>query len=368
MVQESLTEYINKLLKTGYSVETIRNTLINAGYSPLEVNQAISYVQKAAVPTKAIHITGKTAVLILSTLIILILLILGAIKFFAPETKTIQMTVFLAKTELYPGETLSFIIDLTSGESRESSTLLTYALINRRTGATLAIKQDSFSMAEKKSIIGEMNLPADAQPGDYFLQVTLSYEGRTTQNNFDFKISAKPTTAITGPAPIEEEFVAECPTTCDDYNKCTTDYCEKGICRHSPIMPCCGNGFCESGENKLNCIDDCAERTGTPEEIIAQARLVAKTNAENAAILCTTITRQSLADDCFSQIASSSGKSALCENIQDAENKDRCYISFALDGDFSICNLIKNKYMSNACYSLQKTEQLKTNLAKANVT
>jgi hypothetical protein len=55
-----------------------------------------------------------------------------------------------------------------------------------------------------------------------------------------------------------EEPVAkmECPASCDDKNNCTKDSCgtETGFkCTNVGIVPCCGNGVCEEGEN--SCVD-----------------------------------------------------------------------------------------------------------------
>jgi hypothetical protein len=46
---------------------------------------------------------------------------------------------------------------------------------------------------------------------------------------------------------------------CNDFNYCTYDYCnpENGACVYEPIVPCCGNFKCETGESSLNCPDDC---------------------------------------------------------------------------------------------------------------
>jgi endonuclease I len=47
---------------------------------------------------------------------------------------------------------------------------------------------------------------------------------------------------------------------CDDAYLCTTDTCSNGACSNDPIIPCCGNISCETGEDQCNCAADC----GTP--------------------------------------------------------------------------------------------------------
>lgn len=89
------------------------------------------------------------------------------------------------------------------------------------------------------------------------------------------------------------ENETECPSSCDDKNPCTTDWCNEtsnyicsfipingtsdgcwgnpttcsinscisGKCKETIIKNCCGNNICESSESCLSCIGDCGECT-----------------------------------------------------------------------------------------------------------
>ena len=64
-------------------------------------------------------------------------------------------------------------------------------------------------------------------------------------------------TVVPGPSQCEIDL---CPSSCDDGNICTIDACGKDTgyeCRHTAKIPCCGDGVCESGENRDNCLADC---------------------------------------------------------------------------------------------------------------
>ena len=62
----------------------------------------------------------------------------------------------------------------------------------------------------------------------------------------------------TAPAESEEKV---CPTSCNDLDVCTNDYCNEDTnyeCIHERMVPCCGNDLCEFGENCNSCSDDCS--------------------------------------------------------------------------------------------------------------
>ena len=98
----------------------------------------------------------------------------------------------------------------------------------------------------------------------------------------------------------------------------------------------------------------CKKREQTPEAVINQATQVSLADPESAAILCNQVTRSYDIDLCFSQIALSSQRSVLCESVQDEGSRDSCYMSFAQEGDFSVCTQVKNNYLSKACNSLKR--------------
>jgi len=358
MVQQSLTEYVNKLLKSGYDVGAIRTTLINSGYSPAEVNQALSYAKTG--PKKQISLNLKILIIGAISIILVILIILGAVWLLTPEPKEISLTASPVKTEAYPGDAISFLIELTSDVERIEPVLLTYELIDLKAEKIVLTKQDRLEMGRKRSLTVQINLPADINPGTYEIKTILSYKLGTKQRTFNFNVIEAPDAAV----PIDEyveEFVEEvieevkCPESCDDFNPCTIDFCEKGLCKYTPKVPCCGNGICEEGESILNCADDCSKTRKTPQEIIQQAKTVAAADPEAAAMLCNKLIRPNDIDLCFSEVAQTSGKSVICENIQTQENKDTCYMEFAIDGDYSVCPKVLNSYLSKSCNSLKRS-------------
>ena len=356
MVQQSLIEYVNKLIKSGYDTGTIRTTLINAGYSPSDVNRALTYAKKGE--KRKISLNLKTILIGVSALILLIIIIFAGIKLLTPKEKIIQIKATPIKTKAYPGDALTFVIELTSEVSRQEQVLLNYEIIKTQTGKIVLTKQDRMTVGEKSSKTTQIGIPEDTGPGKYTLKITMSYKIKTEQKSFSFTVLEKEYETETPEEEIIEAKEIKCPESCDDFNPCTTDYCEKGICRHTPIIPCCGNGVCEEKESVLNCPEDCSKAKETPQNVLSQAKTVAASDPEAAAMLCNKLIRPNDIDLCFSEVAITSKKSVICENVKTLDHRDNCYMSFALEGDYSVCQNVKNSYLAKSCNSLKRSSEI----------
>ena len=65
-----------------------------------------------------------------------------------------------------------------------------------------------------------------------------------------------------------DECVADCTAddaVCDDGDTCTTDSCDTatGLCNNEPNYPCCGDTYCDTGEDPCSCSVDCGTPTST---------------------------------------------------------------------------------------------------------
>jgi len=356
MVQQSLIEYVNKLIKSGYDTGTIRTTLINAGYPPSEVNRALTYAKKEE--KRKISLNLKTILIGASAIIILIIIIFAGIKLLTPKEKIIQIQASLIKTEVYPGDSVSFVVELSSEVSRQEQVLLNYEILNKQIGKVILTKQERMIVGEKSSKTEQIEMPSDTFPGKYTLKITMSYKIKTEQRSFTFNVLELEEEIEAQAEEVIEVKEVKCPESCDDFNPCTTDYCEKGICKHTPIIPCCGNGVCEEKESVLNCAEDCSKTKEAPQDILSQAKTVAAADPEAAAMLCNKLIRPNDIDLCFSEVAITSKKSVICENVKILDHRDNCYMSFALEGDYSVCQNVKNSYLAKSCNSLKRSSEI----------
>lgn len=366
MAQQSLTEYISKLLKSGYDIGTIRTTLINAGYSLSEINQALTYVKK---PTRKISLNLKIILIAISVLILIVLLVLGGIMLLSPEPKTIDFKLSAIQTEIKPGENLSFLTTFTSNTDAQENIDVNYEIINTQTKELLASKQEIITIGQRSGLTKNIAIPADTISGIYELTATMQHKNKKQSQRITFNILEKETSQMLNEdkeaETFEKEIIQEeikCPESCDDFNPCTEDYCDNGICKHTPIKPCCGNGLCEPGETISTCREDCAKIVTTPADLIEQAKKVSRTDPEAASALCNQLIQPNNIDLCFIEIAQESGQSRVCQNVQTQDNKDSCYMNFALKGDYSVCTKVMDSYLSKSCYSLERSNRILTQI------
>ncbi len=359
MVQESLIEYIQKLVKLGYDAGTIRTTLLNAGYSPSDVDTALRI---AGAPAGHRIETRTLAILFVA------LLVLGVgvlLMFKALEQPPVQLSfnVDLFSTQVAPGRDLVINAVILNPSGIKTSGLIDYEVYGPR--GTTAHRTASFSVTTQASVPTSIPIPADSPQGTYSLNVRMSYSNKPVVALMrSFEVVSKVETAVPGEVLTEKkeekakELQLTCPGGCDDLNFCTADSCVQGQCIYTSIVPCCGNKECEPSESPASCILDCSERPVSVDEIRKKAAEAAMADVGRAAEICDTLKQREYIDSCLMDVSEASMSKETCAAIIDSEKRDACFIPFAYQGDYSVCKDIINKYMKNSCVSLSAIAQV----------
>ncbi len=364
MVNGSLTEYVRAQLARGYSPESIRSTLIQAGYNPYDVEFALRVSGK---PERRFAITGRTMLVILAGILAIVLLVFAGIIFFAAEPKDIQLAIRIEKSVLQPGSTLSIATTFSSAQSQDVPVSLSYIVHDPATRKTVTTRSERLTVGASAFTTQSIPLPATLAPGEYEVKLTAQYEGVTRVQTARFTVQPIPAGPPEELKPVEEFPAPEelpCPPSCDDLNPATEDRCERGSCIHTILTGVCGNGACEQGENRINCPSDCGAAQDK-EAVKQQALSLAASNPEKAATLCTSLVLPEDSDNCFTSIANASKKSALCTNIKDDRSRDSCLMDFALANDFSVCPQLSNRYLLTSCQSLARLSSASSEQAAA---
>lgn len=355
MVQQGLIEYIQNLLRQGYDVGTIRTTLINAGYSPSDVNVALR-----AAGAKSRHISTKVLVVVFVALVVLSGVVLLALKLMQPPAEPLTFSLSLFSSVVEPGGEVVVTSTVVSPGGRRVSGLIDFVV--KGPGGRVVSQTSEFEVETRTNVPVTLSLPDAAQQGSYVVEATLSYAGGKSVQSVSFEVAEEVEVA----APVESleeeadvvarETQLTCPAGCDDLDFCTADSCVEGQCVNAPIVPCCGNRVCESGESESSCAIDCGERLVVDD---VRERAVAEASSSLSAAMseCDTLAQRELVDGCLLDVSKAAQSKEPCREIVGADKRDACLIVFAYEDDFSVCEEITNKYMRKSCESLRQLQQ-----------
>ncbi len=125
----------------------------------------------------------------------------------------------------------------------------------------------------------------------------------------------------------------------------------------------CGNNVCDFGENYLNCPQDCEPVESSPtspeeDEVLFRGEMIDRVialsvNPNEAAGFCADQDQEIDRDICYDNLAEASQESSWCENIVDDNRRDGCYAEFVLNGDYTVCDKLTNKYLRESCFNLR---------------
>jgi len=357
MVQESLVEYCRQLLAQGYDVETIRTTLINAGYSKFEANDALR-AAGANIPSSS-HISGKTLIFVFGGLLVLALIVWLILLFSGPEPAPLAVSTSVLSERVSAGEEVVINVDISNPDDRKVSASLEVTVSGP--SGVVDLRSESLELDSSKRVPFKILIPEGSSDGQYSADVVLSYGPLTVRSSDFFEVrsqSVQPPAGIVD-VPVERavDVSLTCPASCDDLRFCTKDSCVNGQCVNEQIVPCCGNGVCEQGESESSCSVDCAPQVN-PQSVIDEAKGLAVVNPSGAIQKCVSLGMQFYVDSCLNDVAGAANSKAVCDLISSSESRDACLISFAYHPkkDYSVCAQIQDVYLRTSCDSLKDWE------------
>lgn len=399
MVKKSVINYVKSQMQKGYDISIIRDVLLRYGYTNNEVDEAIN---KAYRPTirHEIHLSSTTVFVIV--LIFASLLGIASFLYYSKPkatTKLLDLNLEPVTTTVSAGESITFLKELSNlGSSKRYDTVVKQEIIDAKTSKIITQKTETRAIETFGSTQTKILVPADTKAGEYILRVIVEYDDKKAVATLPIKVVSDRNETCFDSIKNQNEIGVDCggicmpceqQLACNDYNPCTNDIAEEGICINKPITPCCGNSICETGEDYFNCQNDC-KKEEQPASFISTETLegikeLAKSNPSKALQqcngievpdlkdtcignigevqrnknYCSQIANARIKDLCYSNIAKSVNDNSLCEEISIDSRKDSCYMTFVLDNkDYSVCNKITNKHLMQSCESLRHLSEL----------
>lgn len=379
MVDSELVSYIRQSLNSGYNISTIRQYLINSGYNPVEVDKAINIVTGRISSSE-----GKSSkfkiLFVVATLALIV--IIGGLAYVSQvilleggtSSPTYYYDIQLSKETYNKGETIS--ITNTFDDFKKASLVKIYFELMDDQGTVVdSFIEDEINVDSDKVV--RYNLPPSLSSGTYLIKGAVTFNNKITSSEQSFEITETSSTNnnqinnldnnlenryddYTTNNEYETENNDLTCGDCDDFDFCTEDFCQRSECSHRPIVPCCGNNYCEEGEDYNSCPRDC-EDLETENSIITNDMLIERAisatmrnDLNHAGSICEEIDDSKDKDNCFTEVSKASKNSIFCSYVNGNIKRDSCYMSAVMDyKDFSVCEKVEEKYLKKSCESLK---------------
>jgi hypothetical protein len=350
-----------------------------------------------------IHLSPKSLVFLL------LLVVVASFFFFNPfklaEKELLDYRITVTTKEIQAGDNLIFINKFANmGSKTKYDVIMNYQIKNAADNSIL----DEWSETKAISLIQEQsvsfNIPEGTKAGNYYLMGESKYKGGIIKSRASFKVyeeTSDPScfdniknqdeedvdcggicqaceSCFDGRCNQDEDcnFILNsppdcggscnecesCPSKCPVDDSCSIGYCNEStnyICAYIKKQNCCGNGLCEAGEQD-DCTADCPLKEDREQaeafNYIDQANSLAESSPEQAKENCDKIASQNHKDSCYFDVARKSKQSKYCSYIVSNTNteRDNCYILFAYDNDFTVCEKIEDGNLNSACDQLSQ--------------
>ena len=286
MADERIVTYIKQQLKNGYDINTIRQFLINYGYNPAIIDEAIHALNhKKSSYLKIIFFIAAIAVLSSG------FLLLGQIIF--SEDK-LNLEVSSLETTIEAGKPILLNVKATMKEIPEYDVTLTHNLLDSD-GNIVASKKE-YIEANSPDSASQILVPISAKQGKYTIETIASYKDIEKKSSFSFMVEGcKPKTCD------------QLGKKCGELNNSCGSVVNCGFC---PSGKTCSNGECI-----ITCTDSCSSGN---KECVGSTTYKECGNYDSDACL-----EWSLATSCPSGKTCSNGECILsCSNLcSDGEKK-----------------------------------------------
>jgi len=357
MFSKRLASFVKEQKKEGHSVRSIKKYLKGYGYREKDIEDAVGLVSGKRFDHKKL--------IIIAVILLVAALIVSSFYVFKPEKKEVEqeisLKVELNKDLLMPGENLKFNVDISSRTPKRYILDMEQSILYNNNAFSKSTEKVEFS---RRSLTMEsLKLPDKISPGDYVLEVKVFFNNKVESVTSTFRVEGEVEEEIIEEEPeeiveeeeeiieeeveeIEEEIVEEEPEeeiieeeVEDSFEGLTIWEQIKLVKNLSLTNPEEAEEFC-NGITQESYKDQCFLNIAEGREDIEY---------------CDLITNERMIDNCYSSVAELIKDSSICEMVSEVRS-DYCYMPFVMDGDYSVCPKLKNKYLKQSCDTLSKVK------------
>lgn len=369
--QQALAVFIQEQLQQGFSVQDIKQYLLQQGYNQQQIAVALQICaqqtrQQQNIPQKGQPTTQKRisfspkAMLIILIITIIIAATAAGIFYFIelqqPSQETaLKFSIFVDKEVVAPGETLYFSQNFINlPEKRKEDFKIEYTIID----ALLNKEVDKWQETITKESIPKKNMKRTISlsiaPGKYRIKATAFYNKAAfgAVEEFNVAVSTVEATCIDGKQNQREEDI-DCGGPC---NPCPVKLLEEQATVREEIE--------DIEEVEVSTFTSPLPLpTGTDKELRNKANNALTPDVGIS--FCKQISSNYEKNQCINEVAQKFEQSKICSEIQSEsadgkQKRDECYFNFIYTkSEFTLCEQLFNPYLVRSCNDLKQIEQLK---------
>jgi len=342
---DGLVNYIYQQMSQGYTIEDIKDYLVNYGYDPSNVQSAIDQVSqtKQVNVTHTFHVSKNAMVLV--SLFFLFVLVSSYIGYmlFSPtepiqqELLDVDSLLLNPNQKLYPGNALSFNVELFNfGSNQRYDVKLIHNVIAKVDRRSVRQETETVAVEVRASKVSRIQLPSDMRPGDYELETVAKYSGKVASASFEFTVYEEPDKPVEPIEPVEPVEPIEPVEPVEPIE---------------PIEPIEPVEPVEPVEQN-DTYDDMSEA----EYFI----LISGTkDIDKLGGICDETTDSDLVKLCFTMLAVKSSEQENCLRLEERNDIDFCYRTYALSNEeIDTCGQVENKASRDLCKMLINTANI----------
>lgn len=334
---QQLTKYTQEQINAGYNTQTITNFLISRGYPYYEVNSAL---QQATASPKEIKTEHKLVVFALITMFVMTTAV--TLMYFKAYTligigvpeKLLDVEAEKLTTIVQQGGDLTFQIKLINfGYEKRFDVVLEYKIVDRDTQGTVLEKSETVALSTTLENIVKFDIPAEMKPGKYVLRTDAKYKDFVATSGFIFDILPKEL--------AQEQIEAirkQVPNTTE--NASTIPELAPAVPEQVPeTVP-----IPASTEKKFY------EGKTTRQQAFEMVKATSVRDPQRAINMCNEFTLSANKYACIITIADYRKNPILCQSIEDDQQRDNCYVQIAIStGVADACNQIQDPNVKQSC-------------------
>ncbi len=288
--------------------------------------------------------------------------------------------------EVQPGEKLLLTTKITNqGKQRRFDVTVSYTMTHLISEKVLYHNQLSVAVETVKDHVEEVEIPKNAELGDYLLKTVVRYSGQKepliAQNYIKvYQTSSTPTCFDNVKNQGESQVdcggpCMACPTCTDriqnqgeegvDCGGPCSQQCEREVIpQPTPSKESCFDSIRNQDEEGVDCGGSCRPCTSlanedmTPRQILLNIRTIARENPNKAADYCNRIEDSYKKDTCFNSIADEVKQKEYCSMIADSNLKQSCLWPFLVNNENQNCDELEGT-MRSTCKLMKDVSLMK---------